>query len=187
MTLTVGTFLGATVIAIGYKWAFVFNALSFVFSAWCIWHLRAPDAQAFARRARSDRRRGDSALARVSRRTALHALGAAGLAIALLSVGWATGGGAAQILFTLFGEVVFNRGAGGIGMIWGCAGLGLLSGGVVANWLGKRLSFNGYKLAVFIDYVVHGALMFCSAVRSSSSWRCFSSSSRAAAWPSTRS
>src|SRR6266536_3118084 len=27
-TLTVGTFLGATVIAIGYKWAFVFNALS---------------------------------------------------------------------------------------------------------------------------------------------------------------
>src|SRR5450631_3672809 len=30
MTLTVGTFLGATVVAIGYKWAFGFNALSFI-------------------------------------------------------------------------------------------------------------------------------------------------------------
>jgi len=30
MTLTVGTFLGATVVAIGYKWAFAFNALSCV-------------------------------------------------------------------------------------------------------------------------------------------------------------
>ena len=78
-------------------------------------------------------------------------------AIALLSVGWATGGGAAQILFTLFGEVVFNRGASGIGMIWGFAGLGLLSGGIFANWLGKRLSYNGYKLTVLIDLVTHGA------------------------------
>jgi hypothetical protein len=78
------------------------------------------------------------------------------MAIALLAVGWATGGGAAQILFTLFGEVVFNRGAAGIGTIWGCAGLGLLAGGAFANWLGRRLSFQGYKLAVFFDYVVHG-------------------------------
>ncbi|MGA2889564.1 MAG: hypothetical protein ABSE51_16065 [Terracidiphilus sp.] len=77
-------------------------------------------------------------------------------AIALLSVGWATGGGAAQILFTLFGEDVFKRGASGIGIIWGCAGLGLLFGGIVANWLGKWLSFNGYKLVIFIDFVVHG-------------------------------
>ena len=38
------------------------------------------------------------------------------LAIALLGIGWATGGGAAQILFTLFGEVVFNRGPAGIGI-----------------------------------------------------------------------
>jgi hypothetical protein len=77
-------------------------------------------------------------------------------AIALLAVGWATGGGAAQILFTLFGEVVFNRGAAGIGTIWGCAGLGLLFGGAFANWLGKRLSFDDYKLVIFVDYVIHG-------------------------------
>ncbi len=157
MTLTVGTFLGATVVAIGYKWAFAFNALSFLFSAWCIAHLRAPDASGFrARRKITVGNDGIRPLYEV--REGLRYIRSVPLvfAIALLSVGWATGGGAAQILFTLFGEVVFNRGASGIGMIWGCAGLGLLCGGVFSNWLGKRLSFNGYKLVVFIDFVVHG-------------------------------
>ena len=45
--------------------------------------------------------------------------------IGMIALGWATGGGAAQILFSIFGEIVFNRGPSGIGMIWGCAGLGL--------------------------------------------------------------
>jgi hypothetical protein len=49
--------------------------------------------------------------------------------IALIGVGWATGGGAAQILFSIFGEIVFNRGPAGIGIVWGCAGIGLLIGG----------------------------------------------------------
>src|SRR5580704_12974004 len=40
--LTIGTFLGATVVGIGYGWAFTFNALSFVFSAWALWNLRPP-------------------------------------------------------------------------------------------------------------------------------------------------
>jgi MFS family permease len=157
MTLTVGTFFGATVIAIGYKWAFVFNALSFVFSAWCIGRLRAPDASGF--RATHKMPAGDEIRPLDEYREGLRYMRSIPLvfAIALLSVGWATGGGAAQILFTLFGEVVFNRGAAGISLIWGCAGLGLLSGGVVAHYLGKRLSFKGYKLLVFIDFVVHGA------------------------------
>ena len=51
---------------------------------------------------------------------------------------------------------MFTRGAIGISTIWGCAGLGLLLGGTFANWFGKRLSFRDYKLAVFIDYVIHG-------------------------------
>jgi MFS family permease len=158
MTLTVGTFLGATVVAIGYKWAFIFNALSFVFSAWCIWHLRATDKAGF--RAKRKLLVEEEVIRPWHEyRDGLRYMRSVPLvfAIALLSVGWATGGGAAQILFTLFGEVVFNRGASGIGLIWGCAGLGLLLGGAFANWLGKRLSFNAYKLTVFIDYIVHGA------------------------------
>jgi hypothetical protein len=158
MTLTVGTFLGATVIVIGYKWAFVFNALSFLFSAWCIWQLKAPDVTGFRTR-HTILLNEDKARPVDEYREGLRYMRSVPLvfAIALLSVGWATGGGAAQILFTLFGEVVFNRGASGIGMIWGCACLGLLFGGVVANWLGKRLSFNGYKLVVFVDFAAHGA------------------------------
>jgi hypothetical protein len=44
----------------------------------------------------------------------------------------------------------------GIGVIWGCAGIGLLFGGSFAYWLGKRLSFAAYKRTVAIVYVVHG-------------------------------
>ena len=157
MTITIGTFLGASVVAIGYKWAFAFNALSFLFSAWAIWKLRAPKGKGF------QPERKDLTEAEVVRpwheyREGLRYMRSVPLVfgIALLSVGWATGGGAAQILFTLFGEVVFNRGAAGIGIIWGCAGIGLLVGGAIASWLGRRLSFDGYKLAVFIDYIVHG-------------------------------
>jgi MFS family permease len=156
-TLTVGTFLGATVIAMGYKWAFVFNALSFVFSAWAISSLKAPKGKAF-RAQRKDLTEADVVRPWHEYREGLRYMGSVPLVlgIVLLAVGWATGGGAAQILFTLFGEVVFNAGAAGIGVIWGCAGLGLLLGGVVGNWLGRRLSFEQYKLTVFIDYLLYG-------------------------------
>lgn len=156
-TLTVGTFLGATVIAIGYNWAFIFNALSFLFSAWAIWNLKAPKGQAF-RAQRRDLTENEIMQPWREYREGLRYMRSVPLvlAISLLAVGWATGGGAAQILFTLFGEVVFNAGAAGIGIIWGCAGIGLLLGGVIGNWLGKRLSFNRYKLVVFVDYIVHG-------------------------------
>src|SRR4029079_14545384 len=77
-------------------------------------------------------------------------------AIAMVAVGWSTGGGAAQILFSLFGELVFNRGPAGIGIIWGCAGLGLIAGGIVAHVVGPKLSFLRYKQLVAIFYLVHG-------------------------------
>ena len=78
------------------------------------------------------------------------------LGIGMISLGWATGGGAAQILFSIFGELVFNRGPAGIGMIWGCAGVGLLVGGATAYKIGPRLSFTNYKRAIVACYIVHG-------------------------------
>jgi Transmembrane secretion effector len=155
-SLTIGTFLGATVVAIGYKWAFVFNAISFLFSAWAISQLRAAQGTGF--RAREDLTETDVVRPWHEYKEGLRYMRSVPLvfAIALLAVGWATGGGAAQILFTLFGEVVFNAGASGIAAIWGCAGVGLLLGGVLGNWLGRRLSFDSYKRMVFIDYIVHG-------------------------------
>src|SRR4029077_986762 len=70
------------------------------------------------------------------------------LGIGLVGVGWATGGGAAQILFSIFGEVVFKRGPAGIGIIWGCAGIGLVAGALFANSFGKRIRFETYKRTI---------------------------------------
>lgn len=156
-TLIVGTFLGASVLAVGYRWAFVFNALSFVFSAWAIGKLRAPKLQGF-RAERKDLTEAEVVRPWHEYREGLRYMRSVPLvfAIVLLAVGWASGGGAAQILFTLFGEVVFKRGAAGIGIIWGFAGIGLLLGGTLGHWLGKRVSFAGYKLTIFIGYVIHG-------------------------------
>ena len=65
------------------------------------------------------------------------------LALALVNVGWASGGGAAQILFSLFGEVVFHRGAAGIGEVWGCAGIGLLIVSSYPNCQGFKIETTG--------------------------------------------
>jgi len=156
-TLIVGAFLGAVVVAVGYDWAFVFNALSFVFSAWAISNLRAPKSEGF-RAERKDLTEAEVVRPWHEYREGLRYMRSVPVvfAIALLGVGWATGGGAAQILFTLFGEQVFHRGAAGIGIIWGCAGIGLLVGGAVGHWLGKRISFEGFKVTVFVNYIIHG-------------------------------
>jgi MFS family permease len=156
-TLTLGTlFAGIIVARFGYEWAFLFNGASFLFSAWAIQRMKAPGGQFRAQRkmltgaeiARPWRDYMDGL--RYIRRTPLI------MGVAVVSIGWASGGGAAQILFSLFGEMVFNRGAAGIGEIWACAGLGLLAGGSVGHWYGKRARFNTYKKVIAVCYVIHG-------------------------------
>src|SRR5262249_25564078 len=101
-TVTIGSFLGgASVSQFGYELAFVSNALSFLFSAWCITHLKVEKGF------RAERR--DLAEDKVMRPWHEYAEGLRYmratpliLAIGLVAVGWATGGGAAQILFSLF-------------------------------------------------------------------------------------
>jgi len=155
-TVTIGSFLGgASVSQFGYKLAFGFNAFSFLFSAWCIWHLHAKGGFRVDRTALAE----DKVMRpwheyaeglRYMRRSPLI------LAIGLVAVGWATGGGAAQILFSLFGEQVFHRGPAGIGVIWGCAGVGLVCGAILAHRIGPRLSFQAYKRFISIAYLIHG-------------------------------
>ena len=156
-TLAAGAFLGgASVMQFGYRWAFAGNALSFLVSALCISRLHLP-GRGFRPPARA------LTEAQVVRPwheyvEGLRYMRSVPLVLGLLGVniGWATGGGAAQILFTVFGEIVFDRGPAGLGMIWGCAGLGLLIGGALAYQVGRRLSFTNYKRAIVACYVVHG-------------------------------
>lgn len=158
LTLTFGTMLGGlSTMQFGYEWAFLANAMSFVASGFAIWKLRSPRGF-FAERAEIEAhqaRRGhfwadfSESLSYIGRTPLV-------LAILLAGVGWSTGGGAAQILFTLFGKAVYNRGAAGIGLIWGFAGVGLVIGGVVGHQLGKRLRYQQYLHAVWINFLIHG-------------------------------
>ena len=156
-TTGVGALLGGTsVAAFGYEWSFVLNALSFLGSAACIYFFRTHPGEFVPPKSNTHRdfhphQEFVEGLRYLKSEPLL-------LSIALIGVGWATGGGAAQILFSVFGEKVFNRGPAGIGIIWSAAGFGLVVGGILANWLNKRLSFEGYKRTVSIAYIAHGAL-----------------------------
>ena len=157
MTLAVGAYFGGTTVArFGYQIAFIFNSLSFFFSALCIANLRSPRGHFRA----ESRSLNETRVARPwhEYREGLGYMVKSPLilGIALIAVGWASGGGAAQVLFTLFSELVFKRGAQGLGELWGIAGVGLLIGGFIGNRLGKKISFERYKKTVFFCYLLHG-------------------------------
>jgi MFS family permease len=152
-SLTLGGFLGAVGVQSGYRIAFVFNALSFLVSAFCISRMQRPEG---FRAIGAEVKRKLSGFQEY--REGLRYIRSVPLisGIMLINIGWASGGGAAQILFSLFAEKVFHTGPMGIGLIWSAAGLGLLLGGTIGYGLGKRLQFDQYKKAIAILYIIHG-------------------------------
>lgn len=173
-TLTIGTMAGGLSVAqFGYEWAFFLNAMSFFVSAWCISRLKPPSGSFQAQR--KSLTEADVARPWHEYAEGLRYMKSVPLLVGIstLAIGWATGGGAAQILFSLFGENVFHKGAAGIGVLWGCAGFGLLCGGVLAHWLGPRLSFEGYKKTIVFVYLVHGGAYVIFSQMESFVWACF--------------
>ena len=161
LTLALGAYFGGTAVArFGYQLAFVFNSLSFFFSAFCIANLRSASGhfRAAGRDASEDLNEAHIARPWHEYREGLGYMAKTPLilGIALIAVGWASGGGAAQVLFTLFSELVFKRGAEGLGELWGIAGVGLLIGGFIGNRLGKTIHFETYKKTIFFCYLLHG-------------------------------
>jgi MFS family permease len=151
-TQAAGAMLGGWGVAkLGQSGAFVLNAATFAFSAWCVWRISA--------RPRAVVRQGGGRPGVHEYLDGLRYIRSVPLlvGIGMISVGWAVGGGAAQILFALFGEQVFHRGASGIGNIWGFAGLGLLIGGAAGHMVGRNATFASYKRTVAISYIAHGA------------------------------
>jgi hypothetical protein len=171
--LTLGTLLGGTsVMGFGYAAAFLFNATSFLVSAYCISRLRTEGS--FASR-RAGEKVNKKAKPLEDYLEGLRYLRSIPLlfALALINVGWASGGGTAQVMFSLFGEKVFARGAAGTGIIWSCAGVGLLCGAPMGHFLGRRLSFAAYKRAIAICYFLHG-LSYVLFAQSANFWgACF--------------
>jgi predicted MFS family arabinose efflux permease len=157
VTQSIGALLaGTSIVQFGYKWAFTFNAISFLFSAICISQLRVERGNFRAQRTMLAEDKVVRPWHEYTEGLRYMRSSPLILGIALLGIGWASGGGAAQILFSLFGAIVFNRGPAGIGYLWATAGVGLLIGGTFAHWLGKRISFPAYKRTISICYVIHG-------------------------------
>lgn len=171
-TTAIGSFLGGASTAMyGYEVAFFLNAISFLFSAWSVSQLRG---QFTARR--------ENSLNETKVMKPWHEY-VEGLryirsiplifGLMMVGVGWAGGGGAAQVLFSLFGERVFHRGPAGIGELWGVAGLGLVAGGYVAHRLMPRLSFPAYKRTVAIVYLLHGGSYVLFSLMTTYGWALF--------------
>jgi MFS family permease len=159
LTLSFGTMLGGiSTVQFGYEWAFVANALSFLFSAFAVMKVKSPDGHFRAERGEVAHHQADRRHFLADITDSIHYMRRTPLvfAIALSGVGWATGGGAAQILFTLFGELVYNRGPAGIGPIWGFAGIGLVLGGILGHSLGAKLTYRRYLHAIWIGFLIHG-------------------------------
>src|SRR5262249_12537404 len=112
-TLAVGAFLGGIIAAIDFKLAFAFNALSFLVSAFCISKLHLPGGFRARRPALTE---VEVAKPWHVYKEGLRYIRSVPLVFGLMmvGVGWATGGGAAQVLFSVFGEIVFQRGPAGL-------------------------------------------------------------------------
>lgn len=157
LTLTIGTMLGGVSTAqFGYEWAFVANAGSFVISAVCVAMLRSPDGHFRALRRPLNLARPFAGWHEFTDSLRYMWTRPLIFAVALTTVGWASGGGAAQVLFTLFGEIVYKRGPAGVGLIWGFAGIGLVIGGLAAHRIGDRIGFGGYKRLLTVSFLIHG-------------------------------
>ena len=158
LTVALGAMLGGLFAGVGFHWAFLVNTASFLVSAVAIWKLKSPDGDFRAARREVQEHEEHRAhfwgeffdSVRYMRRTPLV------LAIALSYVGWASGGGAAQILFTLLGERVFAGGPAVVGLIWGFAGVGLVIGGFLGHFVQRRITYPNYLHAVWINYLIHG-------------------------------
>ncbi len=156
LTVAAGTMLGGFSTSwLGYKGAFLINAASFLWSAWAIATLRVEGGFRPQRAAHpaARHRSGYEEFRDGIRYIRSHPLI---LGILLLGAGWATGGGAAQILFTLFGESVFAHGPSGTGILWGFAGFGLVAGGLAARKWEGHIDFRLYKHTVTITFLLHG-------------------------------
>jgi MFS family permease len=139
---------------LGYRAAFVINALSFVASAALIYPIRFRE-QGFPAKTRplvgvhsfeQDFKEGMSFI----RRNPIV------MGLLLIGVGWATGGGAAQILFSIFAVEVYRAGDQGIGILYSAAGLGIVIGSTVANGYFRHKSFRVTKWVLGISMVMTG-------------------------------
>lgn len=135
---------GAVSGALGPAPAFLINAASFLCSACLIANLRIPALPA------PDHRRNVWSI------TAVYSVVRSSRTLTLLfalATLWPIGGGAINILLTVYAVKVFSAGDQGIGAMYAAIGVGFLLGGLLAPRLARRTS-----LAMTLAFIVEGAL-----------------------------
>jgi len=155
ITQTLGGVLGGFATHyLGYHVAFVMNALSFIASALLIYQIRFRN-QVFAAKAKAAS--SPSSLVRDFREGMVFIRSnPIVLGLLLIGMGWATGGGAAQILFSIFAIDVYHGGDRAIGILYSAAGLGIVIGATIANWYFRNKSFAVTKWVIGISMLLTG-------------------------------
>jgi MFS family permease len=154
MQMLGGAVGGFAVHLLGYQTAFALNASSFVLSALMIYRIRFPELVTAVKPAKSRQKLAFAhefleGMAFVRSHPVV-------LGLMLIGVGWATGGGAAQILFSLFAIDVYHAGEAGIGLLYAAAGLGIVIGASVSNWYFRNQSFAVTKWVIGISMALTG-------------------------------
>ena len=152
MQMLGGALGGFAVQALGYRGAFTLNALSFLVSAGLILRIRFPELQIV----RGDRKDKPSYAREFWEGLRFVRHQPIVLGLLLVGVGWATGGGAAQILFSLFAVDVYRAGESGIGILYSAAGFGIVVGATASNALFRHQSFAVTKWVIGISMVLTG-------------------------------
>jgi len=152
MQMLGGAMGGFAVQGLGYRGAFALNALSFLVSAGLILRIRFPELQI----ARGERRVKPSYASEFWEGLRFVRHQPVVLGLLLVGVGWATGGGAAQILFTLFAVDVYRAGESGIGILYSAAGFGIVVGATTSNAFFRHRSFAVTKWVIGISMVLTG-------------------------------
>jgi MFS family permease len=152
---TVGGAVGGFAVHyMGYHSAFVLNALSFLASAAMIYQVRFREQHLQSKSMTG--RTGPSFSREFGEGMSFIRSSPIVLGLMLLGVGWATGGGAAQILFSLFAVDVFHAGDQGIGILYSAAGFGIVSGATLANWFFRNPPFSLTKWVLGGSMVLTG-------------------------------
>jgi MFS family permease len=155
MQMLGGALGGLAVQWFGYRAAFVLNALSFLVSAFLIYRIRFPElGQQPVKEMKS--RQKTAFVQEFIEGMAFVRSNPIVLGLLLMGVGWATGGGAAQILFSLFAVDVYHAGESGIGLLYSAAGLGLVIGASLANWYFRNQSFAVTKWVIGVSMLLTG-------------------------------
>jgi MFS family permease len=138
----------------GYNIAFILNSLSFLGSAAFILRMRFQE-KALMRHPRAAQSKFSlfkefhDGVLYIWRHSVVFGL-------VLIGMGWATGGGAAQILFSVFAVDIYHSGDAGIGLLYSAAGLGIMIGATIANSFFRHMTFVVTKWVIGICMALTG-------------------------------